>query len=154
MSAYGAISTAGRPKEPLASTIWHTKVKDSQDAQTSPKYLTLHHLTLSTADKLPGLVSSLHKSFADELERGRTYPQEILQGDEYTQSAFESYFFAADAIVAIIGYDDSLFQSKPDGSVVTQTVEEAQSGRTWEESLAGVYYVGVTLQKCFFLRST
>ncbi|KAK7691761.1 hypothetical protein QCA50_005162 [Cerrena zonata] len=107
MSAYGVITTAGRPKEPLASTLWHTKVKDPQSAQTAPKYLTLHHLTLATAEKLPGLISYLHKDFAEELERGRTYPQEILQGEEYTQSTFESYFFAADAIVAITGYEDT-----------------------------------------------
>lgn len=69
-----------------------------------------------------------------------TYPQEILQGEVYTQSTFESYFFAADALVGIVGRED-LSEDNPDGSVVQLKIEQARSERTWEECVAGVYYV-------------
>ena len=147
MYAYGAITTSGRPKEPLTSTLWHAKIKDPQNAQNVPKYLTIHHLTLATAEKLPGLISYLHNSFAEELERGRTYPQEILQGETYTQQTFEGYFFAADALVAITAHDESLVEGKQDGSAIETTLDQAQNGRNWEDCLAGIYYVSTALAK-------
>ena len=137
MSAYGAISTRHRHLSALPSTLWHCK--KSRDT-SGPQYITIHHLTLETASALPGLVSYLHKSFAVELERGMTYPQEILQGEVYTQGAFEGYFFAADVLVAITGVGE-LPDGAVDGSKVEVTAGEAKKGRAWEECVAGVYYV-------------
>ena len=142
MSAYGAIKVAGRPTEPLASTIWHllTRKNDPQ-ATTGKGYVTIHHLTLQTALTHPGLIPYLHVSFADELDRGMTYPQEILQGESYTQTAFEGYFFAADVLVAVIGQDRAFAEGKGDGSEVRTTLDEARNGRSWKDSIAGFYYV-------------
>ena len=136
MSAYGAITTSNRPTEPLASTLWHCKPRGAD----SPKYLTIHPLTLATAKTNPGLVEYLHSCFAEEVERGRTYPQAILQGEAYTQGMFEGYFFAADALVAVIGQGDIL-EGIADGGVIEKSVAEASGERTWEQSIAGVYYV-------------
>ncbi|KAI0692110.1 hypothetical protein BC835DRAFT_1278284 [Cytidiella melzeri] len=138
MSAYGAIAAPNRPSTPLATTFWHCK---KQLASSSPpQYVTVHHLTLEAASTLPGLVSYLHAVFADELERGMTYPQEILPGEVYTQAMFVAYFFAADVLLAITGLDEAP-EAATDGSAVQLKVEEARRGRSWEECVAGVYYV-------------
>ncbi|KAI0343712.1 hypothetical protein BDW22DRAFT_1328265 [Trametopsis cervina] len=136
MSAYGAISVSNRPTAALASTLWYCKTQ----AAAASKYVTMHHLTLETTSTLPGLVSFLHKVFADELERGMTYPQEILQGETYTQTMFEAYFFAADVLVGIVGSGD-VAEGQIDGSVIEFGLEEASSGRAWDDCVAGVYYV-------------
>ncbi|KAI0821374.1 hypothetical protein BC629DRAFT_450002 [Irpex lacteus] len=142
MSAYGSISTPNRPNAPLPSTLWHTKKKPTEPS--APHYLTIHHLTLETASALPGLIAYLHKTFADELEKGLTYPQEILQGESYTQAMFEGYFFAADALVAISG-EGEIPEGAADGSRTKISIAEASRGRPWEYAVAGVYYpeVGV-----------
>ncbi|PSR74947.1 hypothetical protein PHLCEN_2v9436, partial [Hermanssonia centrifuga] len=136
MSAYGAITTRNRPSGPLASTLWHCKPRTSPSA----KYLTIHHLTLADALTHSGLLQYLHTCFAEELERGMTYPQEILQGETYTQSMFEGYFFGADVLLGVVGEGD-LPDGKNDGSVVELLLDVARNGRSWEESVAGVYYV-------------
>ncbi|CAL1711359.1 unnamed protein product [Somion occarium] len=124
MSAYGAINTGRKSKDPLPSTIWHTKTKGSQAVVPQSS-----------------LVFYLHESFAEELERGRTYPQEILQGELYAQNAFEAYFFAADVLVAVIGQDVTVPEGKTDGSTIIKTIEEARGGRAWKDCIAGAYYV-------------
>lgn len=143
MSAYGAIRTSNRPTEPLATTIWYRPARKADLAQPSPSinYVTIHHLTLKAALEYSDLVPYLHASFAEELERGMTYPQEILQGETYTQLAFEGYFFAADVLVAIIGHDNAFAEGKQDGNEVRTTLDEARNGRSWEECIAGFYYV-------------
>ncbi|KAI0653496.1 hypothetical protein C8Q70DRAFT_600079 [Cubamyces menziesii] len=139
MSAYGAITS--RSSSSLSSTTWQLSSK----RPNAPKYLTVHHLTLDRAEKFPGLVDYLHHVFADELERGQTYPQEILPGQTYTRSQFDAYYFAADVLVAVLGSQspdgvaDSL--DAPDGTQIQVGFEEAVSGRTWEECIAGCYYV-------------
>ncbi|KAI0090753.1 hypothetical protein BDY19DRAFT_887330 [Irpex rosettiformis] len=138
MSAYGAISTLNRPLSSLPTTLWHCKNKSIDPSV--PQYVTIHHLTLETASTLPGLVSYLHHAFAAEVDRGMTYPQEILQGEAYTQGAFEGYFFAADVLVGITGVGE-LPEATTDGGVVEITAAEASKGRSWEECIAGVYYV-------------
>ncbi len=69
-----------------------------------------------------------------------TYPQEILQGETYTQSMFEGYFFGADVLLGVVG-EGNLPDGKNDGSVVELSLDVARNGRSWEESVAGVYYV-------------
>ncbi|KIP11247.1 hypothetical protein PHLGIDRAFT_139779 [Phlebiopsis gigantea 11061_1 CR5-6] len=134
MSAYGAIAVRSRPTEPLASTVWSCKSRGPD----SPQYLSLHHLTLAAAAQLPGLVSYLHGCFAEELERGLTYPQEVLPGETYTQETFEGYFFAADVIVGIAGEGAA---PAADGAPAALGVDDARRGRPWEACVAGVYYV-------------
>lgn len=134
MSAYGAVVARNRPTAPLASTVWSCKSR----GPASPKYLSLHHLTLSTANELPGLLPYLHRCFAEEIERGTTYPQEILQGETYSMEAFESYYFAADVIVGIIGEGE---MPGADGGSVPLSIEAERNGRSWEECVAGTYYV-------------
>ncbi|KAJ3539770.1 hypothetical protein NM688_g6318 [Phlebia brevispora] len=140
MAAYGAISSRNRLDGPLASTFWHCKPRPG--VVNAPTYLTIHHLTLEIAQKFDGLVPYLHACFAEELERGMTYPQEILQGEPYTQTMFESYFFAADVFVAIVGEGElEMPEKKADGSEVQVDIEETRNGRSWEECIAGLYYV-------------
>ncbi|OBZ69727.1 hypothetical protein A0H81_10425 [Grifola frondosa] len=91
----------------LPSTKWHLKGKRPD----SPKYLTIHHLKLATALAQPGLVEYLHKVFADELERGLTYPQEILPGENYSREMFEGYYLAGDVLVAVLGEVDKQTES-------------------------------------------
>ncbi|PCH35622.1 acyl-CoA N-acyltransferase [Wolfiporia cocos MD-104 SS10] len=138
MSAYGAI--AGRAtSEVLPSTLW--RPLKAVDASNQPGYVTIHHLTLSTAKALPGLVEYLHKVFADELERGLTYPQEILPGETYTLAAFEAYYFAADVLIAVLEEDESTSTAIENGAIVQYDIAKAARGRSWEECVAGCYYV-------------
>jgi len=141
MSAYGAIvRSKSSDSGPLPSTIWQLKPKPD----VSTTYLTIHHLTLSTARALPGLVPYLYRVFADELERGLTYPQEILPGETYSQDQFEAYYFAGDVLIAVLGEIGSLSEklaSEADGKPVQYGIDEARYGRTWEDCIAGCYYV-------------
>lgn len=146
MSAYGAISTKNRPQNPLPSTIWNLKNKSGDATTARARYITIHHLTLETASSLGGLVPYLHQTFAEELERGLTYPQEILQGETYTQASFEAYFFAADVLIGIISdptdVDDvKNFCGMADATPTTTGIGESKGKRSWVEAIAGVYYV-------------
>ncbi|KAI0332981.1 hypothetical protein GY45DRAFT_1320246 [Cubamyces sp. BRFM 1775] len=139
MSAYGAITS--RSSSPLSSTTWQLSSKRPD----APKYLTIHHLTLDKAKEFPGLVDYLHRVFAEELERGQTYPQEILPGESYTRSQFDAYYFAADVLVAVLGLPSPEGVADPldalDGTQIQVGFAEAVGGRTWEECIAGCYYV-------------
>ena len=134
MSAYGAIA-ARKDSSPLPSTAWYLKSKRPD----TPPSLTVHHLTLARAEAFPGLVDYIHKTFADELERGQTYPQEILPGEEYTRALFEAYYFAGDVLIAVLGREGDPPQQ--DGVEVPVGFAEAVDGRDWEECIAGCYYV-------------
>lgn len=73
-----------------------------------------------------------------------TYPQEILQGETYTQTMFEDYFFAGDVLIAILGgEEDEYSEKKRDGSEIEIGVDDARDGRPWEECVAGLYYVRI-----------
>lgn len=137
MSAYGAILGASR-KADLPTTRWQLN-PTSKSTPAPNTYLTIHHLTLATACAIPSLVEYLHKTFADELERGLTYPQEVLPGESYTLEAFQAYYFAADVLVAVtgVGADGAV----TDGEELQLGIGEAIKGRTLEECIAGCYYV-------------
>lgn len=119
MSAYGAIvRSKSSDSGPLPSTIWQLKPKPD----VSTTYLTIHHLTLSTARA----------------------PQEILPGETYSQDQFEAYYFAGDVLIAVLGEIGSLSEklaSEADGKPVQYGIDEARYGRTWEDCIAGCYYV-------------
>lgn len=138
MSAYGPIGSASRTATPLPTTRWRLN-PTSKFTPAPNSYLTIHHVTLATASAIPGLVEYLHKTFADELERGLTYPQEILPGETYTLEAFQAYYFAADVLVAVVG--GSADREVVDGEEVELSLSKAIDGKTLEESVAGCYYV-------------
>ena len=144
MSAYGAITQPNRPTAPLPSTVWSCPPRAG-----APTHLTLHHLTLADAHALPGLVPYLHACFADELARGRTYPQEVRPGEPYTRAAFETYFFAADVILGLIASEQSLIElgveiepmEEGKGKEFDIDFDKVRQGRGWAECVAGFYYV-------------
>ena len=136
MSAYGAITRSAAGGVVLPPTVWNS----------NKTHVTTFHLTLATATAHSGLVAYLHECFAEELERGNTYPQEILENEEYTQTMFEAYYFAADVIVAIAGEVEDISSSKSDGdSIPDLDIESARHSRTWEACVAGCYYVSFCL---------
>lgn len=140
MSAYGAITTR-RGEGALPSTKWYSKFKDSS--------ITIHHLTIETAKPVPGLVEYLSSVFSAEVEAGFTYPQE----GPYDQAAFEAYFFAADAFVAILDVkaneepapkddsDDAIVDSEIIELSSSTSIIDAANGRPWNECVMGYYYV-------------
>ncbi|KZT23494.1 hypothetical protein NEOLEDRAFT_1069368 [Neolentinus lepideus HHB14362 ss-1] len=134
MSAYGVISAPRQSSIPLSPTIWAVEAKDSVMAE----YLTIHHLNLSLAQTLDGLLDYLYHIFAEEIDAGLTYPQEVLTGEVYTREAFDAYFFAGDVFVAISGAESG---SQSDGSEILHRIDEARRGREWRNCIAGYYYV-------------
>ena len=154
MSAYGAIASSTVSRSALPSTIWPgRRPRPNPEAtaapSSSPPYLTLHHLTLSRAAALPGLIAYLHTVFAYLIEEGATYPQETAPGEMYERQAFETYFFAGDVIVGIAGSGEedeaSQLAVERDGlgeaKEIGVDIDAARAGRTWEQCVAGFYYV-------------
>ncbi|KAL0570948.1 hypothetical protein V5O48_010013 [Marasmius crinis-equi] len=129
MSAYGAIERSGRQGVTLPSTIWSGKSRNDLSAR-----VTIHHLTLETAQVLPGLLEHLALVFAKEVDDGRTYPQE----GSIDSASFRSYFFAADVLVAVKLDDEG---SEQDGAEIGIGIEEARRQRLWEDCVAGFYYI-------------
>ena len=127
MSAYGPIGSASRTATLLPTTRWRLN-PTSKFTPAPNSYLTIHHVTLATASAIPGLVGYLRKTFADELERGLTYPQEILPGETYTLEAFQAYYFAADVLVAVVG--GSADREVVDGEEVELSLSKAIDGKT------------------------
>jgi len=127
MSAYGDIKRLAK-NAPLSSTIWNI------DALNGHSYVTVHHLTLLVARQLTGLLEYLGAVFAKEVEDGLTYPQEGEMG----QDTFEAYFFAADVFVGVVGASESTDRTEGASQL---SIQEAQAGRTWEECIAGYYYI-------------
>ncbi|KAJ1306185.1 hypothetical protein OPQ81_010894 [Rhizoctonia solani] len=123
MSAYGTISTpSNHSKEPL-KTLNYIVQKEPE------KSILVIHLTKENAPD--GLVELLHKEFEEELECGRTYPQE----GPMDRAAFEAYFFAADVFVGLI------IQSQETLALQNENIERVRAGRSWEECIVGSYYV-------------
>ena len=133
MSAYGVIKRTNSSIS-LTPTIWNSQ--SSRDFDTS-RDISVHHFTLTTARALPGLLEYLGAIFAKEVKNGMTYPQE----DEIGQDKFEDYFFSADVFVGIVG---SLPRTTISGSEQPSLeIEEERAGRTWNDCIAGYYYVSV-----------
>lgn len=125
--------------------MWSVAPKTSE-SQLPPLNLSIHHLTLDTAEKLSGLVDYLYTEFADEVHRGQTYPQETCSSRE----VFEAYFFAADVFVAVLGEsrvsEDSAVVE--DGKVIQTGIEEMRKGREWKDCLVGFFYVSESSTAC------
>jgi hypothetical protein len=103
--------------------------------------LLTHHLTRSDARRLIGLLEHLTAVFALEVERGLTYPQE----GEIDQPDFESYFFAADVFVGIVGYHPRGDRGEAE---IELDIDAARAGRPWDECVAGFYYVRSIIWRC------
>ncbi|KAF8633432.1 hypothetical protein AX17_004603 [Amanita inopinata Kibby_2008] len=134
MSAYGVIKVHSSSNVVLPSTAWPCRPNASGGHANS--YVTLHHLKLSTAQQLPGLVEYLNNVFTKVVEDGRTYPQEGEMGQE----AFRNYFFAADVFVGIINISQGL-GALGSGAEVDLTIDASRGERSWEACIAGFYYV-------------
>ncbi|EJD40391.1 hypothetical protein AURDEDRAFT_70185 [Auricularia subglabra TFB-10046 SS5] len=119
MSAYGAITRAGAPAVHLPPLAFPLTSDPTQ-------LLAIHHVTL--AETPQELLQLLHAGFNDELERGRTYPQE----GPMDLAAFSAYYFAADVFIGVL--------VAKSGNATAQTLDAARGGRSWEESVAGCYY--------------
>jgi len=160
MSAYGTISRA--PRTPyLPSTIWPWPEQASRlDSRQGPNptlsdpsqrnvkfsTISIHHIDEYAVRKgHEGLFEYLHSVFANEVDKGMTYPQE----DVHDSAIFTSYFFVADVIVAVAGTKGdgvnvgTVVDGPGDQAVeeVDMGLDEARGGRSWEECVIGFYYV-------------
>lgn len=142
MSAYGAISRPPRSSI-LPSTEW-------PHPRNPHAIVTLVHVDLSAivdANRYPGLFDHLHAVFADEVDKGLTYPQENMRDPD----AFRAYFFAADVVIAIVGDGSGATPNPPAEPVgapvapvakeVAVDLETARAGRPWDACVVGFYYV-------------
>ncbi|KAJ7772148.1 hypothetical protein DFH07DRAFT_803893 [Mycena maculata] len=131
MSAYGTIvrSNSEFPSNPLPTTFWDVRPTDAGQQ----RYVTIHHLSVSTAKSLDGLIEYLGVIMAKEIEDGMTYPQETMALD-----AFESYFFSGDVFLAILHSGDN---GGLEGTETNLTIQDARQGRAWSDCVVGYYYV-------------
>lgn len=144
MSAYGAIAKPTGIETILPPTVWRCP---SPDGRQKMLFIVMHHITLANAP--PTLVDVMYKEFADEVERGNTYPQEVVEGARYTREDFEAYYFAADVMIGLhvseqdidlLGVKVSDIQGEK-GLETTMSIDKVKNGRPWEECIAGFYYV-------------
>lgn len=205
MSAYGNIAVISRPL--LPPTSWDLPQPQPGKPVAPFRRLALHHLRLNSARAVPGLLEYAHRVFTDEIEAGRTYPQEPdidvvaavpvpgaeedsssspanLSNDDlsataaddrdeigieigtaavkdsdnladtntdtdkasslsrrcraYSRAAFETYFWAADVIIAVgLAWDVQRQGFQEAGG----DPEASRAGRSWEDALVGLYYV-------------
>ena len=160
MSAYGAIPRGPRTSY-LPSTIWpwpelashlgsrqspHPTLSDPSLRNVKFSTISIHHVDEHAVRKgHEGLFEYLHSVFANEVDKGMTYPQE----DVRDPTIFASYFFVADVIVAIAGArdDGARVEAGVDGAgvnaarEVAMSLDEARQGRPWQECVIGFYYV-------------
>lgn len=150
MSAYGAIERSWTSRT-VRSTIW----KGRPSGDEAEQFVVLFHLTLQDTEQQSrdGLIAFMHNEFADEIERGQTYPQETQPGSRYTLDAFKSYFFAADVFVGLFCSGERLVQTGLDAKFNDGEFLEAdvdfdliRNGRDWGDCVAGFYYVSTFKQ--------
>ncbi|KAG6920191.1 hypothetical protein DXG01_004960 [Tephrocybe rancida] len=129
MSAYGPIKRTAPENSLLPTKLW-----TAGSASAQPNYVTTHHLTLSSALSLDGLLDHLSAVFAKEVDDGFTYPQE----GEIDRPTFDGYFFSADVVVAIVGETRPI--EREDGDIEID-ISTARSSRPWSKCVAGFYYI-------------
>jgi hypothetical protein len=136
MSAYGAILRASRDTL-LPSTVWQSVGKEDRPSRA----ITVHHLTLDSARRSSGLIEYLWTTFAQVVEDGMTYPQE----GPINQAEFEAYFFSGDVFIGISplpqGTSNDFIEPLTDGSLIDLNLDSARAERSWEQCVAGFYYV-------------
>lgn len=149
MSAYGAISKPIYQSILLSPTLWRVKSKSNSGVAAPAQYVVMFHLTLAAATSHEGLVDFMHNEFADEIERGDTYPQEALPGERLTKEAFVSYYFAADVLLGLVTSEDDLLKlgascsdlDEETGKEIQTDFDAVRAGRDWKDCVAGFYYV-------------
>lgn len=156
MSAYGSIARPTISASHVASTAW--KVRPLEQSKAA-QYVIIQHITLAMAP--PDLVSVMYEEFADEIDRGNTYPQEVAEGTRYTRSDFEAYYFGADVMLGLRASEDDLTRLKIDTFAIQEeyglelstdaTIEAVRNVRSWQECIAGFYYVRLCLDSNAFL---
>ncbi|KAG6864499.1 hypothetical protein C0991_009094 [Blastosporella zonata] len=130
MSAYGPITRAALEHGPLPTKLW-----TAGSVSARPNYVTTHHLTISSALSLDGLLDYLSVVFAKEVDDGFTYPQEGV----IDRPTFDGYFFSADVFVAIVGETGQISERK-EGDIDID-INTARNKRPWKECVAGFYYI-------------
>jgi hypothetical protein len=137
MSAYGVINRPQRTSY-LHTTLWDNP-RVEPDLGT-PSFVTIHHIDRAAVERIQsGLFDYLHSIFSNEVDKGLTYPQEDISD----AAAFGAYFFGGDVLVAIAGKGDPPAIESEERGVreIEQSLDTARNGRTWEECVAGFYYV-------------
>ncbi|KAL5504673.1 hypothetical protein ACEPAH_7336 [Sanghuangporus vaninii] len=107
-----------------------------------------------TPENVPSdLLAFMHKEFADEVDRGDTYPYEPGTGTRLSRQVFEGYFLVADALVGIRIDHSTLPELLPgiDATSLSEaealeildsiTLESVTNSRSWKDCIAGFYYV-------------
>ncbi|KAK6909976.1 hypothetical protein I203_104002 [Kwoniella mangroviensis CBS 8507] len=117
MSAYGAIA-APESKGPLEIRSWPLPVEG----------LVLITYPITGSDAPQEVIEYLFRVFEEELEGGRTYPQE----GPLSLEGFTSYFFGSTTIVGVV---------QSTSEEVKKTIGEALKGKKLEDALAGCYYI-------------
>ncbi|KAF5317201.1 hypothetical protein D9611_004013 [Ephemerocybe angulata] len=134
MSAYGTMKRSrSDATQTLASTVWMAQASKTGDLED----VFVYHLKIDSARALDGLLEYLYSTFSQVMEEGRTYPQE---GD-MDQVTFESYFFAEDVFVGIKSVGRKEGDDIMEGRESPIGILDAKGTRTWEESIAGFYYI-------------
>ncbi|WWC62075.1 uncharacterized protein I303_104665 [Kwoniella dejecticola CBS 10117] len=117
MSAYGAIA-APESKGPLGIRSYPLPV-DGLSLVTYP---------ITGADAPEEVIQYLYKVFAEELEGGKTYPQE----GPISFEGFTTYFFGSTTIVGVV---------QSSSEEIKRTLGEALVGKVLEDALGGCYYI-------------
>ena len=146
MSAYGAISRPVGSTVQLSPTVWKVK---SKDGERKTQFVVMFHLTLASAPS--DLVGFMHEEFADEVDRGDTYPQETEPGTRLSRDAFEAYYLAADVLVGVLIDNDRFSRLDVDANNIRDDegfeittnhgIEKIKGDRDWKDCIAGFYYV-------------
>ena len=152
MSAYGAIARP-HPTSAQLPTLIYPLASDP-----STKFAAIH-IPAPASEHLPDdLLDFLHTTFAEELERGRTYPQE----GPIDRDAFKSYFGGSDLVLGLTLAASTQFENatfpdpKPeavdDAQVSTLSLNAARGERPWADCLVGAYYVSLSSGRGVMLR--
>lgn len=148
MSAYGALSRPARSTNfHLPATTWRHP-RDPHAAAVTVFHLDPSAIGLASgADagvgEHAGLFDYLHAVFADEVDKGLTYPQEDMRDPE----TFKAYFFAADVVIALLcdsegaGVTHNTGSADGDGLEVDVNIERVRAGRPWDACVVGFYYI-------------
>ena len=134
----------------MLTSLLPTTRRTTYDKVTgSPIPIDVYHLTLEMALKSPGLVEYLHSVFARVVEDGRTYPMEIVEGEEHSRQAFESHFSAANVIAGALAGEQDGDKCQDGAEIVPGTgypFDPSSSSKdghppVWEDVIAGFNYV-------------
>jgi hypothetical protein len=98
-------------------------------------FVTIRHIDRFMEHAQTDLFNFLHSIFANEVDKGLTYPQEDIRDPE----AFRAHFFGGDVLVGIAGSGDLPAIKNEHRGVreIELGLDTARNGRTWEARVAG-----------------